>query len=149
MTEILEPRLAIERVPGEPGERLLVVTYDIAVNADDPLIGAIVSESIVVRAHDLHDAPVAPDRLDVRFFGQVPIEGPGRISRRLDRQVHRVLLDVEQDWWRTGQAGEIQPISEFEDHLIAEVHVADPEGRPVASARTPMVTGSWGALGHD
>jgi hypothetical protein len=148
MAEIHHPRLTVERVPDQPGERRLVVSYEIAVGSEDPLIGSVVSESVVVRAHDLHDAPVAPNRLDVRFFGQVPVDGAGRIPRRLERQVHRVLLDVEADWWRTGQAGEVEPIGEFEDHLVAEIRIAQ-DDHEVARARTPMVSGSWGALGSD
>jgi hypothetical protein len=62
--------------------------------------------------------------------------------------LHRVDLDVEQDSWDTDQAGGTKPIAEFADHLVATLTVSV-EGREVATATSPVATGSWGALGAD
>ncbi len=148
MVVIVDPQLHVEHVAGHPGERRLVVTYSIEVPARDPSIGRWVGEEATVHAADAHDAPVPPTDLAVKLEDRVVVEQSGRIPRRLATDVHRVDLDVEQDWWRTDHAGGIEPIAEFVDHLVADVVLR--LGRDVvATAQTPMITGSWGALGKD
>jgi hypothetical protein len=148
MVKIVEPELHIEHVDGHPGERRLIVTYRLEVAPGEPVIGSTVQEAVVVTAHDEHDAPVFPSQVEFRFGGEVLVEGAGAIEQRLEREVHRVDLDVEQDWWDTDQAGGTEPIAEFADHLIATLTVSV-EGREVATATSPVVSGSWGALGSD
>ena len=68
---------------------------------------------------------------------------------RFEQVVPRADLDVEQDWWRTGQGGEVEPIGEFVDHIHAVITIRDEVGRLLVQAETPTVTASWGALGDD
>ena len=145
---ILDPELLIERVAGHPGVRKLVVTYGLETVPGDPAIDRRVSEQAVVAARDEHDAPVLPSPIEFTFGSEELVVAEGRIERRLERLVHRVDLDVEQDWWDTDQAGGTKPIAEFADHLAATVSIrcGDEE---VARAVTRVVTGSWGALGSD
>ena len=146
MVAISRPTLSVKDVPGHPGRRLVVVEYDLVDSADEASEMDL-TESVVVHAVDLGDAPVRPSDLRIELRrGPDDYANPRR--RRFMRQVARVELDVEQDWWHTGLGGEIEPLSEFADHLIAEITVHE-VGPVLASARTPMVTGSWGALGAD
>jgi hypothetical protein len=73
---------------------------------------------------------------------------PGATPRELTTDVHRVDLDVEQDWWRINEGGGFEPIAEFVDHLVARVMLRV-DGIIVAMAVSPTITGSWGALGDD
>ena len=148
MVKIVEPELHIEQIEGRPGERRLVVTYRLEIATGEPVVGGVIHDEAVVAAEDEHDAPVFPAPVEFRFGGQVLVERAGTIERRLEREVHRIDLDVEQDWWDTDQAGGTKPIAEFADHLIARLMVSI-EGREVATATSPVVSGSWGALGTD
>lgn len=104
-------------------------------------------ESVTVRAADLGDAPVKPSDLRIELRRAPSPHGrPGH--HRFERQVARVELDVEQDWWRSGLGGEVEPLSEFVDHLVADITVRA-VGPIVATAETSVVSGSWGALGSD
>ena len=76
------------------------------------------------------------------------MEQAGAFPRRLATDVHRIDLDVEQDWWRTDHGGGIEPIAEFPDHLVADVTLRI-GNNAAATAVTPVLTGSWGALGSD
>jgi hypothetical protein len=148
MVKIDEPELHVERIDDRPGERRVIVTYRLEIAPGDPVIGRLVNDEAVVTAHDEHDAPVFPSHIELRLGGELSIEGAGTIERRFEREVYRVDLDVERDWWETDQAGGTMPIAEYADHLIARVTVSV-EGRGIATAATPVVSGSWGALGAD
>lgn len=148
MVRILDPELHIEAVDGHPGRRRLVVSYRLDVPANDPALGHWLHEEVVVHARDEHDAPVLPSPIEFHLAGDADALVPGSLERRLEREVVRVDLDVEQDWWDTDQAGGTLPIAEFADHLVAEIEVRARD-HVVASAVTPTVTGSWGALGAD
>jgi hypothetical protein len=73
---------------------------------------------------------------------------PGVTARELTTEVHRADLDVERDWWRVNEGGGFEPIAEFVDHLVARVTLRV-DGLIVATAVSPTITGSWGALGDD
>lgn len=148
MTTVSDPELSVERVDGHPGRRRLVVTYRLDVPPGDPVVGERVDEDVVVAAHDEHDAPIAPLPVEFELHGDATIRSPGELARRLTSDVHRVSLDVEQDWWDTDQAGGTTPIAEFLDHLVATVTVRL-HGDIVATGTSPTLTGSWGALGAD
>ena len=148
MVKIFEPELHIEQVEGHPGQRRLIVTYRLEIAPGDPAVGGVVHDEAVVTAHDEHDAPVFPSHVQFRFGGEVSVAAAGTIRRHLECEVHRFDLDVEQDWWDTDQAGGTKPIAEFADHLIATLTVSV-GGRQAATATSPVVTGSWGALGAD
>ena len=148
MTRILEPELQVEAVDGHSGRRRLVVTYRLEVPEGDDAVGSEVHEEVVVCARDEGDAPVRPLPIEFRLEGDATIEHAGVHPRRLVSEVHRFLLDVEQDWWDTDQAGGTQPIAEFADHLAATIEIRHGE-QVVARADTPTLTGSWGALGSD
>lgn len=147
MVKILDPELHVERMEGHPGSRRLVVTYRLEVALDEPSVGDVLHDEAVVTARDLHDAPVFPSRVEFRFGGELQVEG-GTVDRRLERVVHRADLDVEQDWWDTDLAGGTMPIAEFADHLIATVTVSAGD-HELGRATSPVVSGSWGALGSD
>jgi hypothetical protein len=148
MTLILDPELHVEVVEGHPGRRRLVVTYRLDIPDGDPVVGRDVHEEAVVHACDEHDAPIRPLAVEFRLEGDATIECAGVYPRRLVSEVHRVELDVEQDWWDTDQAGGTEPIAEFADHLAASISVRV-DDRTIATADTPTLTGSWGALGSD
>lgn len=148
MATIHDLRLTVARVEGHPATRHLRVEYELELGPHDPAIGRDVVERVLVHAVDEHDAAVAPtDRpvVDVRssFLAQ-----PGRSHRSAEATVHRLALDVEGDWWGTGLGGEAVPIAEWLDHLVGEVRLAI-DGEELAASTTPVVTGSWGVLGHD
>jgi hypothetical protein len=147
MVTIVDPQLRVETLDGHPGERRLVVGYAIHVPPFDPDLGAILREDVLVAASDEHDAPVAPKELAVHLRDEV-VAQPGATLRTLTTDVHRADLDVEQDWWRINEGGGFDPIAEFADHLVATVtlRVGD---LVVATATSPPITGSWGALGED
>ncbi len=148
LVHIADPELHVERIEDRPGERRLVVTYRLEVADGDPLVGQVANDHAVVTAKDEHDAPVFPSHVEFQFGGEVAVEEAGAVERRLERVVHRADLDVEQDWWDTDQAGGTQPIAEFADHLIAVLTVSS-GGRELDRATSPVVSGSWGALGSD
>ena len=148
MTRILDPELDVERVEGHPGDRRLIVTYRLDVPDGDAVVAQAVHEEAVVVSRDEHDAPIRPLAVEFRLEGDSTIERPGVHPRRLVSDVHRFQLDVEQDWWDTDQAGGTEPIAEFVDHLAATITVRLGD-RTVATADTPVLTGSWGALGSD
>jgi hypothetical protein len=124
------------------------VAYVVDVPTDDPSIGTWVEVCAVVRAHDAHDAPVLPGNLEVHLVDRWLVEHSGVARRRMSTDVHRVDLDVEQDWWRTDHGGGVEPIAEFVDHLTAHVSLRAGE-QLAATADTPVLSGSWGALGRD
>ncbi len=148
MTRILDPQLHVEPVEGKPGRRRLVVTYCLDVPEGDAAVGASVHEEAIVGARDEGDAPIRPLRIEFHLEGDATVEEPGVHPRRLVGEVHRFQLDVEQDWWDTDQAGGTKPIAEFADHLAATIEVRQGE-HILATADSPTVTGSWGALGSD
>ena len=146
MTRILDPELHVEFVDGEPGRRRLVVTYLLDVRDDDGVVVTHLRDDAVVTARDEGDAPTRPLPVEFHLEGDAVVEAGGLHPRRLACDVHRYQLDVEQDWWDTDQAGGTKPIAEFADHLAATITVRQ-DDRVVATADTPTVTGSWGALG--
>jgi len=147
MVTIVDPELRVEALEGHPGERRLVVTYSVHVPPFDPDLGATVQEDVVVSASDEHDAPVSPSDLEVHLRDEL-VAQPGATPRKLTTDVHRADLDVEKDWWRINEGAGFEPIAEFVDHLVARVtlRVGD---LVVATAVSPTITGSWGALGSD
>lgn len=147
MVTIVDPQLRVDTLDGHPGERQLVVTYSIQVPPFDPDLGATLSEHVIVSASDEHDAPVSPKKLEVHLRAEV-VTQPGVTQRTLTSEVHRADLDVEQDWWRINEGGGFDPIAEFIDHLVATVTLRAGD-LVVASATSPPITGSWGALGDD
>jgi hypothetical protein len=147
MVTIADPQLRVETLDGHPGERRLVVSYSIHVPPFDPDLGATLREDAVVTASDEHDAPVSPEALEVHLRDEV-VAQPGAMPRTLTTDVHRADLDVEQDWWRINEGGGFDPIAEFADHLQATVTLRVGE-LVVATATSPPITGSWGALGDD
>lgn len=148
MVTIVNPQLHVDEVDREPGERRLRVTYDIEIPPNDPAIGMTLREHVTVSARDEHDAPTFPSDMTTHLRGEVRLDRGGSASRTLTTDVHRVDLDVEQDWWRIDEGGGFEPIAELADHLGAEVTLMLGDD-VVARSVTPTVTGSWGALGAD
>ena len=141
--EIRDAVLQVEAVEGRTGRRRLIVEFEL--DEDRGRVPSRHTASVVVCPVDLGDAPTTPAHLHVEL---VPAVSPtGRF--RFEQVVPRSDLDVEQDWWRTGQGGEVEPIGEFVDHIHAVITIHDESGRLLAHAETPMVTASWGALGED
>ncbi len=146
MTRILDPVLRVGPVDGKPGRRRLTVTYLLDVSDGEEVIGDRVHEDAVVAPRDEGDAPIRPLPVEFHLEGEATIQRSGLHARRLECDVHRFELDVEQDWWDTDQAGGTKPIAEFADHLAATITVRR-DDHVLTSAETPTVTGSWGALG--
>ncbi|MDH3752933.1 MAG: hypothetical protein OEU32_03585 [Acidimicrobiia bacterium] len=148
MPTISEPRLSVELVSDHPGRRFVRIEYELEVDSTDPLIGRELTEHIVVHAVDEHDAPILPSPGPVVVRSDRLVIEPGRQPRATVQAVHRVELDVEQDQWRSDHAGEPLPIAEWLDHLVADISLLLDDA-PVASATSPVLTGSWGPLGPD
>lgn len=146
MASIHNAKLEIVPVEQHPGRRVVRVSYDLI--ADPDLVGTEVSETIRVHGSDLHDAPVDANTKPIVTGTSVFTVAEGTSTRTFEETIHRVSLDVVQDWWSTGLGGETQPIAEWSDHVVAEIELTRNE-QPVELATTPIVTGSWGALGRD
>lgn len=149
MPTIVEPSFRVDPVPGKPGRRRLVVSYVLEFDEGDLAaeIGSDTVERATVRDHDLHDAPTKTQPLAIVIERTGVVGEPGRYERELACEVNRVDLDVQQDWWRTGHGGQIEAIIEMPDHLIAEIEVV--VGATLGTrTTTPVVSGSWGALGQ-
>ena len=144
MVTIENPMLTVERVEGAPGRRRLVVSYRLTLEASQPVE---VDERAVVTSRDVLDAPVSPEPLQVDLVSKAELGG-GVHERLLSAEVDKTELDVQRDWWQTDHGGGVVPIAELLDHLgcVITVRIA---GAEQASATTPIVTGSWGALGRD
>lgn len=149
MVTISTPSLVIAPDPdGRPGRRLLRMAYDLTLDPGEPMGRRALEERVVVHAVDEHDAAVPPNREPVlRCTATFEPTSP-EVHRSIDRPVVRADLDVEQDWWATSNEGETIPIAEWLDHLVGEISLWR-DGVQVAAASTPVVTGSWGALGRD
>lgn len=147
MPTISDPRLEVRMVPDAPGRRELVVSYVLTWDEVDSRSDGEALVRAVVRSRDLHDGPVRPEPFELHMEQRESAHDAGG-RREQRRQVGRAELDVLRDWWRSGQGGEIEPIAEFADHLVAEIALWL-DGDVVAEATTPVVTGSWGPLGDD
>ena len=145
---IHDPVLTVVAVPGSPGLRLLRVEYVVDFAPFDPAISERVAERVTVRAVDARDADVTPRTGAVLELEGSFVAAVGRRYRHLERPVHRSDLDVAQDWWDTDQGGATVPIAEWVDHIAADVRLVYAD-HVVAEGTTPVVTGSWGALGDD
>ena len=148
MVRIEDLQLVVTTVDDHPASRRVCVDYALDVEPDDPVVGRFVEERTVVRAVDEHDAAVAPSDLPVVEVVTTFTASAGRRRRTVYATVHRLQLDVEGDWWAADLGGEPLPIAEWLDHLVAEVELLV-DGHLVATATTPVLTGSWGVLGHD
>jgi len=145
---ICDPTLTVHPVAGHPGQRRVRVDYDVACDPTDPTVGNAIVEHIVIHAVDEHDAAAQPRMTALVDTEQTFVAAVGVQHRVFEQTLHRVDLDVEQDWWSADQGGQPKPIAEWLDHIAAEIalHLGD---ELTAKATTPVVSGSWGALGHD
>ncbi len=143
MTSIVDPRLDIRDVPEDVGRCMVTVTYELDISPADLSGGQEFVTRVVVHSVDEHDAAVRPSGVPVLDVSEELVTTAGRHRRVVERAVRRIDLDVEQDWWSSGQGGETIPIAEWADHLAAEVSILV-DGRVVAMVGTPTVTGSWG-----
>jgi hypothetical protein len=130
-----------------PGVRRIRVAYDVEWGPTDAATDVLV-EVVSVHAVDEHDAPARPNDAPVIVFHRTVRPGSRTERREFEGFVHRTELDVEQDWWSTDESGATVPIAEWVDHVVADISFHEP-GTAVAEARTPVVSGSWGALGAD
>ncbi|MFW2380605.1 MAG: hypothetical protein ACN4GZ_02520 [Acidimicrobiales bacterium] len=148
MASIHNQILDVSPVEGHPGQRTVRVEYDIVAHPGDAMVGAEIYERVRVHGVDLRDAPVPANSRPLVIHQESFIVEKGERHRVVETTVHRSSLDVEQDWWNTGQGGETQPLAEWVDHLVAEIQLSDGLVE-IDQASTPVVTGSWGALGPD
>lgn len=148
MPRIHNATLTVDPVPGHANHRLLHLSYDVDLGEGEGEGDAELpfDEEVTVVSVDTHDAPVHPRALRVELAAGTVSIGAGGERRQHSRAVPRVDLDVNGDWWDTGQSGETRPIAEFADHLIGQVRLLR-NGEEIATAETAVVTGSWGALG--
>lgn len=148
MATILHPSLESDHVADHPGRRRLIVRYDLALDPDDPALGHQLTERVTVRAVDEGGAFTAPQS-EALLATETTFVGVSGVQRRVVEAVlWRTDLDVQQDWWRAGPDGAIEALAEWVDHLGAEI-VVSLSSEAVATASTPALTGSWGALGRD
>jgi len=147
MASISDPHLKVEKVVGHPGRRRVVVAYDLKVRPDEPLSGQVFTERVVVRSDPDHGRPSNTGVLNIEVAQDVRATDE-LLHRSVAVEVDRVRLDVEQDWWETDHGGGVLPIAEFADHIVADLSLVLGSD-VVAEATTPVVTGSWGALGRD
>ena len=133
--------------PDRAGARQVRIDYDLQVPPSDPAIGHELTERLVLVAVDRHDTPVRP-RTDPVATADGRFVVTGDTHRHIERNVARASLDVGADWWTTDDGGGTVPIAEWPDHLVARVELFLGD-QLLAEASTPVVTGSWGALGPD
>ena len=146
--EIVDPSMSIEEVENHPGRRNVRVTYELVVRDPDPSAGQELLQRIVVHGVDEHDAAIPPRGEPVAVMEATIRAVSGTHQQMAEAIVNEVDLDVEEDLWRNTPSGDAEPIAEWLDHLVAEISLA--EGQTVvATATTPVVTGSWGPLGSD
>ena len=149
MVRIASPQLSISHArPGHPGRRQIRIAYDLVVAPGDALAGRELREVVALVAVDVHDAAVAPTSAPVLYLATTVTANEGSHRRVLERELDRVDLDVVADWWATNNEGEPVAIAEWLDHLAGSI-VLELDGTVLDEARTPVVTGSWGALGPD
>ena len=148
MATISNASLTVVTVAGHPGERRLHVVYDLGCDPSDPAAGHPVAEHIAIHAVDEHDAAVRPRETAILELDDTYVVATGTHQRSVEHVVHRVDLDVEQDWWEADQGGTPVPIAEWLDHIVADIGLQFADGA-IAETTTPTVTGSWGALGSD
>jgi len=98
-----------------------------------------------VHGIELGDAPVAASVAPFAVSESTFLIQAGTWRRTFEQTVRRSELDVEQDWWSSGNGGETQPIAEWIDHLAADIDLRF-AGRLIDQGTTPIVTGSWGRL---
>ena len=140
--------LTVVAVAGHPGQRRLRVVYDVGCGPADPAAGHPVAEHIAIHAVDEHDAAVRPRPTAILEISDTFVAAVGTHQRSVEHVVNRVDLDVEQDWWAADHGGEPVPIAEWLDHVAADIRL-EFGGGAIVTVTTPIVTGSWGALGHD
>ncbi len=148
MVELRDPELTVETVDEHPGQRRVRVRYALVCEPGDRIVDREIGERISVHAIDEHDAAVRPTREPIVESTDVFTAGEGTTPRDIDWVCRRVDLDVQQDWWSSSPGGDPIPIAEWRDHIVADVTLSM-SGRVVAQVRTPVVTGSWGAIGHE
>lgn len=124
------------------------MAYDIVCDPNDPAVGGTMVEHVVIHGVGEHDAATRVRRTPILDSEETLIATVGTERRTLERIVHRVDLDVQQDAWSTDHGGGIIPIAEWVDHIAADIRL-DVAGEVAAETTTPTVTGSWGALGRD
>lgn len=137
----------MEEVLDHPGQRLVRVVYHLVTGPDDRAVGFRAKERVVVQGIELGGDPIAVAQDPIATFVETHVVRAGDHVRTVEQLVHRVLLDVEHDWWSTGSGGETIPIAEWIDHLVAHIQI-EIDDEVVAEALTPVVSGSWGALGE-
>jgi hypothetical protein len=147
MSTFFDPTLTVEPVADHDAQRRLRVVYELDLKPGDRLIGQTIGEHVVVHAVDEHDAAAFPAREPVAEQHATFVGATGLQRREVEFTVHRSALDVQQDWWSSGPAGEVRPIAEWPDHIAADIHLSL-SGHVVAETTTRTVTGSWGALGE-
>ena len=147
MVEIRDPEIQVDPVPGHPGQCLLRGSYDLACQPGDAADGQTLVERWTLRAVDEHDAPVIPTGRPITEVETSIRPAAGTEHRVVEHVVRRVDLDVQQDWWASGPGGETEPIAEWPDHVAADIELLVSD-EVIATATTPTITGSWGALGR-
>lgn len=148
MASIVDPTLRVEPLSGRPGERLVVVSYGIRIADSDDLSEAELVEEVVVESVDREEKSGHPLPLKLTMRHRSVVGQPGLIHRILSEEVHRIDLDVQQDWWRADKGGGVEPIVEYTDHIVGEITLSV-QGDVVARSSTPVLSGSWGPLGDD
>jgi hypothetical protein len=148
MTEIRNATLEISAIAGHQGQRRVRVTYDLHTPKDDKVLRQYVTETVVLHGVSCHDAPVEPTTEPLYRVQAVYPAIEGAVHRAIDQRVQRTDLDVEQDWWSNAQDGAVVAIAEWVDHVVAEIQIVC-NGQIQAEAATPIISGSWGAVGKD
>jgi hypothetical protein len=148
MALILHPTLESDHVHGHPGQRRLIVQYDLVLEPDDSALGHQLTEHVMVHAVDTGEAPTTP-REGALLASETAFVGlQGRHRRTVEATLWRTELDVQEDWWRAGPDGSVEAVAEWVDHLTAEIRVLW-SSEQIAGASSPILSGSWGALGRD
>lgn len=148
MASIKNTHLEVLPFDEHVARRVVRVDYDLVAGPDDEVGSVEVREAIRVRGVGLGDAPVGANSIPVAVSESTFTLQEGTSRRTFEQVVRRSELDVEQDWWSSGNGGETQPIAEWVDHLVADIELSI-DNTLVDEASTPIVTGSWGALGSD
>lgn len=92
--------LAIAAAPtSTSGRRRACIRYTIIIAGSDQIAGRDLTEHIIIRAVDRHDAPVGPRLGPVVEISRRFTATAGTTERTWQGEIARTDLDVEKDWW--------------------------------------------------
>lgn len=151
MAALIDAHLSIEADPGRSHRRQVTVRFRVKFTPAEVAVGQVFAERVTLQSVPNAD-PSAHGQvhpLNLVLADRALVAQAGGAEREVTLSVPRHVLDVDQDWWRSDESGQPEPIAEFEDRLVAQIDLVAYVPPPPLHAQTNIVTGSWGVLGDD